>query len=1103
MVASSTGSGGTGRVVAGRPSRKRKIVSYRIDDDDDDDDSGASDDGSFSDSVATKHPASKKARRRRVVDSDSDDSDDEEFVLDPAELAADEEEEAEADAAMLADPETLKGLEEAAAASPEPVDEASSDDLPLSAMVPMDVVPVRKSSSASSSAWGGLSTKAAKRAERKTKFAAANKDRFAFLVDVRDGAQRRPSHPDYDPSTLYIPPKYFDAKSKLFTGFEKQYWAIKKDYFDTVVFFKKGKFYEVFEGDADITHQVLDLKLTERVNMRMCGVPEMHFQKWAAQLVALGYKVARVDQVETKIGSDLARKDGSKAKGANLIRRKLTQVLTAGTLVEDELLASPDAAYLLAIAEVPAHGSGSGAPATSHTLGVAFVDCATGKFYATQLNDNEHLTLLETLLVQIKPKEVLLARGETSKPVAALVKVHVPRRDALVLLDAERQFWDASARASWLAASVEEVPAELTALLDGPAERSSALGALFYYLDKLKLGPSLVAQGVFAEYDIVKSSTSLVMDGQTLYNLNVLNNSHDGSTRGTLLELTQFCVTPFGRRRFRHELAYPLVKVEDIRARQAAVEVLRSTDEHLAAPLEGMLKSLPDLERLTSRAAAKACPMHKFVALLQAFETVSTFMASTFGTPGTPGAAAAASSPLLTSLLSVGVDDLAAGVAHFRAAFDWEAALQQGSISPRPGVHALFDELNAEIKSINSKLESHLKEVRSSLRVSGVEYKHLNKEAYQIQVPASTTVPANWILRSQTKAVKRYWSPFLAELLPHRDEVLERFAQTQVVLLKHFLGEFEARQAVWRRAIDKLAALDVLISLKTFSRALAEPKCLPTVTAHEAGASSVPQLAISELRHPCVKVSIASSFIPNDVVVGGDGPGVILLTGPNMGGKSTLLRSVAVAVILAQMGAYVPAAVMTLAPVDRIFTRIGAHDHIMRGQSTFMVELLETAAVLQHGTASSLVIMDELGRGTSTFDGYSIAYAVLSELLNGLGARTLFSTHYHALCEEFSTTPGVSLQHMSCYVDEEADEVTFLYKLAPGVASKSYGMNVAKLAGVADSIVARATELAQDFESSSPMYHFRAEYSSLTADQRQLFKQLAAALAPAAAAPSH
>ena len=210
-----------------------------------------------------------------------------------------------------------------------------------------------------------------------------------------------------------------------------------------------------------------------------------------------------------------------------------------------------------------------------------------------------------------------------------------------------------------------------------------------------------------------------------------------------------------------------------------------------------------------------------------------------------------------------------------------------------------------------------------------------------------------------------------------------------------------------------------------------------------------------------------------------------------MGGKSTLLRSVCVSVILAQMGAYVPAAAMRFSPVDRIFTRIGAHDHIMRGQSTFMVELLETASVLKHGTRNSLVIMDELGRGTSTFDGYAIAYAVLSHILTNIGARTLFSTHYHALCEEFASDPRVSLQHMTCYVDPEADEVTFLYKLAEGVASKSYGMNVAKLAGVESTIVDRATAKAKEFEMQSPMYAFRAEYSSLSAQDRSLFRQLA------------
>jgi len=292
---------------------------------------------------------------------------------------------------------------------------------------------------------------------------------------------------------------------------------------------------------------------------------------------------------------------------------------------------------------------------------------------------------------------------------------------------------------------------------------------------------------------------------------------------------------------------------------------------------------------------------------------------------------------------------------------------------------------------------------------------------------------------------------------------LQEARETKNAIMKGLKGrlytKFDENYKDWLKAVKIIAELDCLCSLSKSSSAIGSPSCRPEFVEEE---QSV--LELEGLRHPCVIPGIASDFIPNDTVLGGESPNLILLTGPNMGGKSTLLRQTCVAVIMAQLGCYVPAEKCRLTPFDRIFTRIGANDNILAGQSTFMVELSETSKILAEATERSMVILDELGRGTSTFDGYAIAYSVLHELSTRIGCLGLFSTHYGTLTSEFERDPNVALKHMACQVDQVNREVTFLYKLVEGVCEKSYGMNVAHMAGVPRSIVERAESMANAFE---------------------------------------
>ncbi|KAF9438134.1 DNA mismatch repair protein msh6 [Entomortierella beljakovae] len=344
-------------------------------------------------------------------------------------------------------------------------------------------------------------------------------------------------------------------------------------------------------------------------------------------------------------------------------------------------------------------------------------------------------------------------------------------------------------------------------------------------------------------------------------------------------------------------------------------------------------------------------------------------------------------------------------------------------------------------------------------RTPKVVYKDLGKEIYQLEVSNKVSVPKNWKKMSGTSAASRYYNPELTILVTQLQEARE----TKTAIMKELQGrlyaKFDENYKDWLKAVKIIAEIDCLCSLSKSSSALGSPACRPEFVDSE---KSV--LELEGLRHPCVIPGIATDFIPNDTVLGGETSNLILLTGPNMGGKSTLLRQTCVAIIMAQLGCYVPAEKCTLTPFDRIFTRIGANDNILAGQSTFMVELSETSKILAEATERSMVILDELGRGTSTFDGYAIAYSVLHELSTRIGCLGLFSTHYGTLTSEFERDPNVALMHMACQVDQANREVTFLYKLIEGVCEKSYGMNVAHMAGVPRKIVDRAEEMADAFE---------------------------------------
>ncbi|KAJ1860041.1 DNA mismatch repair protein msh6 [Coemansia sp. RSA 2703] len=939
-------------------------------------------------------------------------------------------------------------------------------------------LPTSPSLARTTTALSSLSVASAKH-QRAAAFAKKNEQRYAWLEDVRDAQGIRPGEPGYDPRTLLVPRSAWQQ----FSPFERQYWEIKSARWDTVVFFKKGKFYELYENDASIGHQEFDLKMTDRVNMRMAGVPEASFDHWVAQFLARGYKVARVDQLETKLAKDMRERASGARKGDGLVARELTAVLTPATLVDPTLLAHDLATYCLALVEA-ATGDNGGA-----SFGVAFVDAATAQFHLTTIDaDDADRSALETLLVQLSPREVVHVRGPgdvcavDADGMAGLtpatwrvIKSVCAATTDFVALAARREFWDAATArreieqadyfngAAW--------PPALQRAADSPQPLAlAAVGGLLSYLRSLRLDRGLASLANFADYAPTQAASSLVLDGPALSSLDVLAVSADRGTAtqqqrqaGTLFALVDHTHTPFGRRLLRRWTCYPLRDPAAIDARLDVVDYLLATPD-AADALTDALAPLPDIERGLSRIHAGRCRVADFLAVLKGLDACTRMAAAlqstADATPSRPLPARIAA--LLAAFPSA---ELETALADVNSAFDAAPATAEGRLVPFAGGDAPFDEVCAQLAEIDAWLDAHLAQMRTQLKCPGAVYRHMGKEPYQLEVPAATRVPSSFLRLSATKAVARYWSPELRDTVQRRAEALETRSLVLDGFQTRLYARFDRHYALAMRAVNVVAKLDCLLSLARASAAMGAPSCRPTIL-HEPGVGYV---EFRELRHPCVAPTAASGFVANDVVLGSrtaneNAASAILLTGPNMGGKSTLLRQLCCAVVLAQLGCHVPARTAVLRPVDRLFTRIGARDSLVAGRSTFMVEMAETSAILRHATPASLVVLDELGRGTSTHDGEAVAFSVLHSLCARLGCLTIFSTHYGLLADAMHAHPRLRPMSMACSVDEERHRVTFLYRLVDGIAQKSHGMNVAAMAGVPLPIVHRAAAVAERFE---------------------------------------
>ncbi|KAJ8596178.1 DNA mismatch repair protein Msh6 [Rhizopogon salebrosus TDB-379] len=944
---------------------------------------------------------------------------------------------------------------------------AEESDVPAKKSAKPKRPPLKKSAAAggetgSGSRPGGSAmflTKAEQRAQDKKTEKKATEDPFYFLVDVRDKDGVCPGEPGYDPRTLYIPKKAWAT----FTPFEKQFWEIKQNHFDTILFFQKGKFLELYEEDARIGHREFDLKLTQRVKMSMVGVPEMSFNFWAAKFLGKGYKVGRVDQAETALGAEmrLAKNKGTKGAGGGekekIVRRELNKVYTNGTLVDEDLLTDEQAGHCISLRE-----STEGRDGLS-SFGVCVLDSATSQFSLSAFEDDVCTTKLETMMRQLRPKEVIFTKGNLSVQTTRLLKSILPGSCLWTSLrDVEGFTFQQTIKE--LNSMFLEVNAGEDDAMDEDAELSSAvpqsirdmasyrgameaLGALIWYLRQLNIDKDLLTMRNFDVYDPMKRGSNVVLDGQTLAHVEVLLNN-EGTEVGSLHKLLGRCITPFGKRLFRIWLCIPLREVKEINARLDAVEDLIS---HATFEQEftELAKGLPDLERIVSRVHANNCKVKDFVKVLAAFKKLSRGLAKL-----------ADSSESFDSKTILGLlrsaPDLTPNLKNVESRF----TLDKDELLPVAGKDEVYDEVMGEIEELEKTLDAQLKKFEKKLGCNLTWWHSAlgNKEIYLVQTKATEKgIPDDWVKNGGTKAASRWTVPSLQPTIRSLKEARENRSAAVKSFKGRLYAEFDTDRGTWLRAVRVLAELDCLFSLAKASVAMGEPSCRPEFVEGDAAF-----FEFEELRHPML-ASLREGFVANDVKLGGEVGRIALLTGPNMGGKSTVMRMTATGVIMAQLGMLVPAKSARLCPVDAILTRMGAYDNMFSHSSTFKVELDECCKILRNATPKSLVILDELGRGTSTYDGMAIAGAVLHEIATHTLPLAFFATHYGSLTDDFAYHPNIRNMHMSTMLDDEKHELVFLYKLVDGVASSSFGTHVAKLAGVPEEVVKRAEVVSEDF----------------------------------------
>ena len=802
----------------------------------------------------------------------------------------------------------------------------------------------------------------------------------------------------------------------------RQYLDAKRQYRDAIVFFRMGDFYEMFYEDALVAARALELTLTSRSKdaggngIPMCGVPFHAAEGYVARLVRKGFRVAICEQVE----------DPKKAKG--LVRREVVRVVSPGTLTDASYLDAREPTFLMAIA-----ASGS----RDEVFGAALIDLSTGEFSAAEYQGSAGLEALADEVAVLRPREIVISNDQQKPSVAE--RLAALTRFEPTVTTAEGWTFEPEAARRALLDQLKTHGLEGFGL-EGRTWAIQAAGALVSYLRDTQKADLAHVRAIGYR----TTSDSLIIDPITLKHLEVLTGS-EGGPQGSLLHEIDRTITSMGGRLLRAWLLRPLCALERIRDRLDAVEELafRSTER---GKFRDTLKGVHDLERLIGRVALGTAGARDLVSLRQSLDTV----------PRIKLLLDQSQAPLMRSLLAE-LDDLSdvRGLIERTLIDEPPAVLREGGFT-RDGVDPALDELKAISRSGRQVIAEMEDRERSRTGISSLKVRFNRVFGYYIEISKSNLhlAPSDYLRKQTIAGGERFTTPALKE---YEEKVLgadERILARELEIFEALRSSVAAEAGRIQDTARALAMLDVLAGL-------AETAAIGNYTKPHLHDGD--ELVVADGRHPVVE-RFADAFVPNDIDLNGTSRQLVVLTGPNMGGKSTYLRQTALIPLMAQIGSFVPARHAKVPVVDRIFARVGASDNIARGQSTFMVEMQETANILHTATSRSLVVLDEIGRGTSTFDGLSIAWAVAEYLATNAKARpkTLFATHYHELTDLADALPGVVNAHVSAR--EWKDQIIFLRKIVSGRSDRSYGIQVARLAGLPASVVTRAQEILAGLE---------------------------------------
>jgi DNA mismatch repair protein MutS len=800
----------------------------------------------------------------------------------------------------------------------------------------------------------------------------------------------------------------------------KQFHKFKQKYPDAILFFRMGDFYETFYEDAKICSKVLGLTLTSRSKganpIPLAGVPYHAVDGYLKKMLQAGYRVAVCEQVE----------DPKTAKG--VVKRDVVRIVTPGTLTDDTLLNAKEDNFLCAVSL-----------GTKHKAALSWVDISTGRFFARELPEEK---LFDELL-RLSPAECLLpdTRGELFEAETKKLIKDITQLTNAVVTERPGWYFDPYQARQRLLKHFATATLEGFGISDSENGLICPAGAVIEYLNETQK----TTLGHIRNLKKISRRNFLQIDPASLRSLEILQTMRTESRKGSLLDCLDETVTAMGGRMFRNWLCMPLCDLTAVEQRQDAVRQIKDTGDKLSE-LRSMLSNLADTERIAARISTFRASPRDLVALASTLRQI----------------------PLLREILKTFVAQMLVELTGQCDSMDELADLLDSAIKPDPPSHLRdggvinlgfseeLDRLRSVSKDGRSWLRDYQKQQSERTGIANLKIGYNKVFGYYIEVnhSAADKVPEDYIRKQTLKNAERYVTEQLKEYetqaLTAEEKALE-LEQQLFDQIRRQSAQYVNRLQLLADAIarcDCLAALAYIAKRRNYIR----PKVTPGR-----------ELNIHEAKHPVLSETLGAEFVPNDITLGGDTSDIMVITGPNMSGKSTYIRQVALLVLMAQTGSFIPAKDAEIGLVDRIFTRVGASDELVRGQSTFMVEMTETANIVNNATDRSLVILDEVGRGTSTYDGLSLAWAITEHIANKIKCRTLFATHYHELTELAELFENV--KNCNVAVREWMDEVVFLHKILPGGTDKSYGIHVAKLAGLPKTILERSREILDELES--------------------------------------